>query len=157
LGSVITTADGHRLLHTPTLAWSPAGGPQGTLIVSGQRVVTGQRIMQGEHDIFLGWTQEHCSDQQCYVRQLKDSRLAAVGETIADAALEYYAPLCGTTLARAHARSGDAARIAGYMGSGGAFDAAIAEFAMLYAGQMTHDWRLFVDAIKAGVLDARDE
>ena len=92
----------------------------------GQRVVTGQRIMQGEHDIFLGWTQEHCSDQYCYVRQLKDSRLAAIGEAIADAALPYYATLCGTALARAHARSGDAARIAGYMGSGGAFDAAIA-------------------------------
>ena len=75
----------------------------------GQRVVTGQRIMQGEHDIFLGWTQEHGSDQYCYVRQLKDSRLAAIGETIADAALPYYATLCGMTLARAHARSGDAA------------------------------------------------
>ena len=71
----------------------------------GQRVVTGQRIMQGEHDIFLGWTQEHGSDQYCYVRQLKDSRLAAVGERSADAACcRIYAALCGTTLARAHAR-----------------------------------------------------
>ena len=121
----------------------------------GQRVVTGQRIMQGEHDIFLGWTQEHCSDQQCYVRQLKDSRLAAVGETIADAALTYYASLCGTTLARAHARSGDAARIAGYMGSGSSFDAAVADFAMAYAVQVESDWRQFVEAIKAGVIEAR--
>jgi uncharacterized protein (DUF2252 family) len=123
----------------------------------GQRVVTGQRIMQGEHDIFLGWTQEHCSDQQCYVRQLKDSRLAAVGETIADAALAYYAPLCGTTLARAHARSGDAARISGYLGSSGSFDAAAADFAMAYAVQVESDWRQFVDAIKAGVIAARSE
>jgi uncharacterized protein (DUF2252 family) len=123
----------------------------------GQRVVTGQRIMQGEHDIFLGWTQEHCSDQQCYVRQLKDSRLAAVGETIADTALAYYAPLCGTTLARAHARSGDAARISGYLGSGGSFDTATADFAMAYAVQVESDWRQFVDAIKAGVIAARSE
>jgi uncharacterized protein (DUF2252 family) len=121
----------------------------------GQRVVTGQRIMQGEHDIFLGWTQEHGSDQYCYVRQLKDSRLSAVGDTIADAALPYYAPLCGITLARAHARSGDAARIAGYIGSSGSFDAAIADFAMAYAVQVESDWRLFVDAIKAGAIEAR--
>jgi uncharacterized protein (DUF2252 family) len=123
----------------------------------GQRVVTGQRIMQGEHDIFLGWAQEHSSDQYCYVRQLKDSRLAAIGNKIADAVLPYYAPLCGTTLARAHSRSGDAARIAGYMGSSGSFDMAIAEFAMAYAVQVESDWRLFVEAIKAGVIEARSE
>jgi uncharacterized protein (DUF2252 family) len=123
----------------------------------GQRVVTGQRIMQAQRDVFLGWTQDHCTDQYCYVQQLKDSRLAMAGPEMADAALPGYATLCGSTLARAHARSGDAARIAGYMGSGGAFDAAIAEFAMAYAGQVTHDWRQFVEAIKAGVLEARDE
>jgi uncharacterized protein (DUF2252 family) len=121
----------------------------------GQRVVTGQRIMQGEHDIFLGWTQEHGSDQYCYVRQLKDSRLSAIGEEIADATLPYYTALCGTALARAHARSGDAARIAGYMGSGNSFDAAIAEFATAYANQAESDWRNFVEAIKAGTIEAR--
>jgi uncharacterized protein (DUF2252 family) len=123
----------------------------------GQRVVTGQRIMQGERDVFLGWTQDHCSDQYCYVRQLKDSRLTMIDADLADAALSCYATLCGSTLARAHARSGDAARIAGYMGSGGAFDAAIAEFAMAYAGQVAGDWRLFVEAIKSGGIEARDE
>jgi uncharacterized protein (DUF2252 family) len=86
---------------------------------------------------------------------LKDSRLSAVGDTIADAALPYYAPLCGITLARAHARSGDAARIAGYIGSSGSFDAAIADFAMAYAVQVESDWRSFVDAIKAGAIEAR--
>jgi hypothetical protein len=120
-------------------------------------VVTGQRIMQGEHDIYLGWTQEHGSDQYCYVRQLKDSRLAVVNQKIADAALPAYAPLCGMTLARAHARSGDAARIAGYMGSSAAFDVAIAEFALAYAVQTESDWRLFVEAIKAGTIEARSE
>jgi uncharacterized protein (DUF2252 family) len=122
----------------------------------GQRVVTGQRIMQGQRDIFLGWTQDHFSDQYCYVRQLKDSRLAMIDTDLPDAALPWYATLCGSTLARAHARSGDAAKISGYMGSGGAFDVAIADFALTYGGQVEHDWRLFVDAIKAGVLGARD-
>jgi uncharacterized protein (DUF2252 family) len=121
----------------------------------GQRVVTGQRIMQGEHDMFLGWTREHGSDQYCYVRSLKDSRLSSVGGEIAENALPLYATLCGTALARAHARSGDAARIAGYMGSGTSFDAAIAAFAMSYAGQVESDWRLFVEAIKSGMLEAR--
>jgi uncharacterized protein (DUF2252 family) len=124
----------------------------------GQRVVTGQRIMQGEHDIFLDWTREHgSSDQYCYVRELKDSRLAAIDEDIAEAALPYYATLCGMTLARAHARSGDCARIAGYMGSSGAFDTAIADFAVAYAAQVETDWRAFVAAIKSKVIEARRE
>lgn len=123
----------------------------------GQRVVTGQRIMQAMPDIFLGWTQEYGHDQYCYVRELKDSRLADIGAALADAALPFYATLCGRTLARAHARSGDAARISGYMGSGGAFDAAVAEFAISYAGQVENDWRLFVEAIKSGTIEARSE
>ena len=123
----------------------------------GQRVVTGQRIMQAMPDIFLGWTQENGHDQHCYVRELKDSRLAAVGSELANAALPYYATLCGRTLARAHARSGDAARIAGYMGSSTAFDTAIGEFAMAYAGQIEQDWRGFVEAIKSGTIEARPE
>jgi uncharacterized protein (DUF2252 family) len=123
----------------------------------GQRVVTGQRIMQSQPDILLGWTREHGSDQYCYVRQLKDSRLALIGETLADTALPTYADLCGRTLARAHARSGDAARIAGYMGSGGAFDTAIADFAISYAVQVQSDWRLFVEAIKSDAIEARSE
>jgi Uncharacterized protein conserved in bacteria (DUF2252) len=113
--------------------------------------------MQGQRDVFLGWTQDHCSDQYCYVRQLKDSRLAMIGSDMAAGVLPCYATLCGSTLARAHARSGDAAKIVGYMGSGGAFDTTIAEFAMAYAEQVTRDWRLFVEAIKAGGLEARDE
>jgi uncharacterized protein (DUF2252 family) len=123
----------------------------------GQRVVTGQRIMQGQRDVLLGWTQEHGSDQYCYVRQLKDSRLALIGEQLSNAAMPYYATLCGMTLARAHARSGDAARIAGYMGSGSVFDVAIAEFAMAYARQVERDWLLFVEAIKSGAIEAREE
>ncbi len=121
----------------------------------GKRVVTGQRIMQTLPDLFLGWTENHGDDQHCYIRQLKDSRLALIGSDIAEGALVYYAALCGTTLARAHARSGDVPAIAGYMGSGGAFDAAVASFAVAYAAQTEADWRQFLDAIKAGLIAAQ--
>lgn len=120
----------------------------------GRRVVTGQRIMQATPDIFLGWTQDPGDDQHCYVRQLKDSRMAMIANELADGVLPHHAVLCGSTLARAHARSGDPARLSGYMGSGGAFDAAIADFAMAYADQTERDWRLFLEAIKAGVVEA---
>jgi uncharacterized protein (DUF2252 family) len=123
----------------------------------GQRVVTGQRIMQAAPDIFLGWTQERGHDQYCYVRQLKDSRLAAIGTELVDDMLPYHAALCGQALARAHARSGDAACICGYIGTGGTFDVAIADFAMAYSKQIESDWRQFTEAIKSGVIEARSE
>ena len=120
----------------------------------GHRVVVGQRMMQTTSDIFLGWTEDRGDDQHCYVRQLKDARLAGVGDQLATQMLPHHAELCGRTLARAHARSGDAVRIAGYMGSGGVFDAAIAEFATAYATQVERDWRLFLEAIKIGLIEA---
>ncbi|HEY1930928.1 MAG TPA: DUF2252 domain-containing protein [Acetobacteraceae bacterium] len=123
----------------------------------GKRVVVGQHLMQTESDIFLGWTEDRGDDQPCYVRQLKDGRMAMVGTELADQALAHHAVLCGTTLARAHARSGDAACLAGYMGSGSAFDTAISEFAMIYAEQVDRDWRLFLDAIKAGMIEVSGE
>jgi uncharacterized protein (DUF2252 family) len=157
---LFTTRDDATLLLQVKEAQQSVLAPYTALSVyanQGQRVVTGQRIMQAMPDIFLGWTQEYGHDQYCYVRELKDSRLADIGATLADAALPYYATLCGRTLARAHARSGDAARISGYMGSGAAFDAAVAEFAISYAGQVENDWRLFVEAIKSGTIEARTE
>ena len=78
---------------------------------------------------------------------MKDSRLANVGSQIA-AFLPFYASLCGRTLARAHARTGDTVAIAGYLGEGPGFDKAIAEFAMSYADQTEKDWHTFLDAIK---------
>jgi uncharacterized protein (DUF2252 family) len=155
---LFVTRDGATLLLQLTEAQQSVLAPYAAPSIysdQGQRVVTGQRIMQGQRDVFLGWTQDHSCDQYCYVRQLKDSRLVMDGTDIPDAALTCYAALCGSTLARAHARSGDAARLAGYMGSGGAFDTAIADFAMTYAGQVERDWRAFVDAIKAGTIEAR--
>jgi uncharacterized protein (DUF2252 family) len=142
-----------QLKEAQTSAMAPYAGPS-IYPNQGQRVVVGQRIMQTLPDIFLGWTEDHGDDQQCYVRQLKDSRLALIGADLAEGTLPYHATLCGVALARAHARSGDAARIAGYIGTGTAFDTAISSFALAYAAQTRADWRLFLDAIKAGQIDA---
>ena len=122
----------------------------------GQRVVVGQRMLQAATDVFLGWTQTPIERRHFYIRRLKDSRLADIGARL-EAALPFYAALCGRTLARAHARVGDAVVIAGYMGSGTAFDAAIGEFALAYADQTERDWREFLAAIKAGRIVAREQ
>jgi uncharacterized protein (DUF2252 family) len=115
----------------------------------GERVVVGQRMMQAATDSFLGWTQTKLAGRNFYVRRLKDSRLADIGAMIEET-LPFYAALCGRTLARAHARAGDAAGIAGYLGNGDTFDEAVADFAMAYADQTERDWRAFQAAIAAG-------
>jgi hypothetical protein len=99
-------------------------------------------------DIFLGWIAVPVDGRHFYVRRLKDQRLADVGAR-PEAALPFYAALCGRTLSRAHARAGDAVVISAYIGEGTEFDEATAEFAMAYADQTERDWRAFVDAIKA--------
>ena len=114
----------------------------------GERVVVGQRMMQAASDIFLGWTQEPIDGRHFYIRRLKDSRLADIGTQL-EAALPFYAALCGRTLARAHARAGDPAMVSGYVGTGPAFDEAIADFAVAYADQTERDWKSFLAAIKA--------
>ncbi len=157
IGLYVTGDDATLLLQVKearTSVLAPYAGPS-LYANQGQRVVVGQRIMQTTPDIFLGWTVDRGDDQHCYVRRLKDSRLASIGNDTTSQALPHRAILCGATLARAHARSGDAARIAGYMGSGGVFDAAIADFAMAYATQVERDWRLFLEAIKNGAIEAR--
>jgi uncharacterized protein (DUF2252 family) len=106
----------------------------------GQRVVEGQRALQAANDIFLGFTEDPETKRQFYVRRLKNRRLGSIGEVIETKALGAYANLCGRTLARAHARTGDPARIAGYMGQSDVFDDALAEFAMSYAGQTARDF-----------------
>ncbi len=121
----------------------------------GKRVVIGQRIVQAQSDLFLGWTEQSRDDQTCYVRQLKDPGLARVADELAETSLSHHATLCGVTLARAHARSGDPAALSGYMGGGGAFDVAIAAFGTAYAEQTTRDWKLFRAAIKSGQIDAK--
>ncbi len=105
----------------------------------GRRVVEGQRIMQAASDIFLGWTDDAATKRNFYVRHLKNRRLGSLGDVIRGNALAAYAALCGRTLARAHARSGDTALIAGYIGKSEALDDALATFAMSYADQTTRD------------------
>jgi len=106
----------------------------------GQRVVEGQRALQAANDIFLGFTEDPDTKRQFYVRRLKNRRLGSISEVIETKALGAYANLCGRTLARAHARTGDPAQIAGYTGQSGVFDDAIAEFAMTYADQTARDF-----------------
>jgi uncharacterized protein (DUF2252 family) len=122
----------------------------------GERVIIGERMMQATPDVFLGWTRNAVNGHYFYVRRLKDPRLANLGALLEET-LPYYAKLCGHTLARAHARSGDALALSGYMGDDSDFDKAIAEFAMAYADQTEHDWRALLDAIKSGRISAEEQ
>ena len=106
----------------------------------GRRVVEGQRTMQAASDIFLGWTEDETSGRHFYARHLKNRRLGSISEVVEQDALVSYARLCGRTLARAHARSADPARLAGYMGKSRAFDDALASFAMAYAARTQSDY-----------------
>ena len=155
--ALLVTADGGTLLlqikEAQASVLAPYAGPS-VFRNQGHRVVSGQLLMQAEPDMFLGWTEDQGEDLHCYVRQLKDQGVVAPGAALAPLALPHDAVLCGSALARAHARSGDAARIAGYMGSGGVFDAAVADFAVAYAEQTERDWRLFLAAIQAGRIEA---
>jgi uncharacterized protein (DUF2252 family) len=119
----------------------------------GQRVVEGQRLMQAASDIMLGWIRTVGLDgakRDYYVRQLWDSKGSALVDVMKPSAMEIYAQLCGWTLARAHARSGDAIAIASYLGSGDAFDRALARFAEEYADQNERDYRALQEAVASG-------
>ena len=119
----------------------------------GQRVVVGQRLMQSSSDIFLGWT-EGRRGRHFFGRQLRDMKLSAPVEGASPALLKLYAEVCGLTLARAHAKSGDAATISGYLGKSDAFDQAIGSFALAYADQNERDHAALVAAVKAGRVEA---
>jgi uncharacterized protein (DUF2252 family) len=122
----------------------------------GERVIVGERMMQAAPDAFLGWTHTDADGRDFYVRLLKDSRLATLGLSIQGSSLAFYARLCGKTLARSHARSGDAAVISGYLGDSDSFDDAIAAFAMAYADQTQADHALFLAAIDQGRIPVAD-
>jgi hypothetical protein len=115
----------------------------------GQRVVAGQRLMQTASDVFLGWTRGRNGKHVC-IRQLRDMKMSAIIEDWDAGLLRQYGRMCAHALARAHARSGDAAMIAGYMGSGQSFDDAIGEFAVEYADQNRSHYRAFTRAIREG-------
>jgi uncharacterized protein (DUF2252 family) len=113
----------------------------------GERVVHGQRLMQAASDAFLGWvTGTGRRQHEFYVRQLRDMKGSAAVETMTPARLAVYGELCGATLARAHARTGDAAKITGYLGEDDTFDRALERFAVAYADQNDTDYAAFTQA-----------
>jgi uncharacterized protein (DUF2252 family) len=122
----------------------------------GERVVQGQRMMQAASDIYLGWTKGVEANRYYYWRQLRDMKASAMVESMAPLALAFYARICGWTLARAHARSGDPVAIAEYLGDSDAFDQAIADFSGRYADQNERDYENFVGAVRSGQLAARE-
>jgi uncharacterized protein (DUF2252 family) len=125
---------------------------------SGERVVAGQRMMQASSDIFLSWTRIAAGldgvRRDFYGRQLKDWKGSAVIETMTAKGMMLYAGMCGWTLARAHARSGDRVAIAAYLGNGDTFDRAICDFAPAYADLNELDYKALAAAVKSGRIAA---
>jgi len=128
--------------------------PKSRYAQAGERVVQGQRLMQAASDIFLGWTKGEGANRFLYWRQLRDMKGSAVIEDMAPDALNFYAQICGQTLARAHARSGDPIAIAAYLGKKDRLDEAIADFSERYADQNDRDYKAFTAAIRSGRLQA---
>jgi len=120
----------------------------------GERVVTGQRMLQSVSDIFLGWARDD-EGLDYYFRQLRDMRMKIDFTRMSRQDWLEYVEICGWTLARAHARTGDPARIAGYLGKNEAMDRAIGSLAVAYADQAERDHALLVKAIRAGKIRAR--
>ena len=120
----------------------------------GERVVQGQRLMQATSDIFLGWSRGFQADRFFYWRQLRDMKASADIDNLQPFGLTFYARLCGWTLARGHARSGDAVAMAEYLGTDDTFDRAIADFSEAYAVQNQKDYDAFVEAVRTGRIEA---
>ena len=117
----------------------------------------GQRLMQAASDIFLGWQRVEGIDgreRDFYVRQLRDMKGSAVVEQMDPRSMTIYGQLCGWTLARAHARSGDPIAISAYLGDDDGFATAVAAYADGYADQTERDHSVFLDAIRSGRLEA---
>jgi uncharacterized protein (DUF2252 family) len=120
----------------------------------GERVVNGQRLMQAASDIYLGWTKGVDVNRHFYWRQLRDMKGSADVESMSPLGLSFYAGICGWTLARAHARSGDPVAIAAYLGKSDRFDRSITDFSGRYADQNEKDYQAFAGAIRSGRLEA---
>lgn len=118
----------------------------------GQRIVIGCQLMQSASDLFLGWT-EGRAGRQFYIRQLRDMKIKPLVEVFSATVMIQYAELCGWILSRAHARSGDAAQISGYLGKGETFDQAIADFSIAYADQCEKDHATLERAVRSGQLE----
>ena len=131
-----------------------ANGSKSRYRQHGERVVQGQRMMQAASDIYLGWTKGLDVRRNFYWRQLRDMKGSAVVEVMSPLGLMFYASICGWTLARAHARSGDPVAMAAYLGASDAFDNSITDFSQRYADQNERDYQQFVNAIRSGRLEA---
>jgi uncharacterized protein (DUF2252 family) len=118
----------------------------------GQRVVVGTRLMQSASDLFLGWTESKLG-RHFYIRQLRDMKIKMPVEVFTATVMRQYAEVCGWTLARAHARSGDPAMISGYLGKSDRFDKAIADFSVAYANQSERDHEVLMQAVRSGKLE----
>ena len=125
----------------------------------GERVVVGQRLMQATSDIFLGWLHVDAGlddrPRDFYIRQLKDWKGSAEIEQMVPEGMGAYGKLCGWTLARAHARSGDRIAIAAYLGNSDTFDRAIVDFSKAYAEQNERDYNSLADAVNSGRIAAQ--
>ncbi len=119
----------------------------------GQRIVHGCRMMQSASDLFLGWTEGEAG-RHFYIRQLKDMKIKPMVEVFTPSVMLQYAEFCGWTLAHAHARSGEPAKISGYLGKSDKFDEAIADFSVAYADQSERDHEVLMKAVRAGKLEA---
>jgi uncharacterized protein (DUF2252 family) len=122
----------------------------------GERVVQGQRLMQAASDLFLGWSRDASLGVDFYVRQLRDCKTSANVDTMNAAHLADFAQHCGAALARAHAKTGDAAAISGYIGRGATLDSAVTRFAAAYADQTERDYEQLQKAAKAGRIAVAD-
>jgi len=133
-------------------AYAPYVKSRETSMHQGQRVVDGQRLFEIQSDMMLGWTS--LQGREFLVRQLSDHKASIEGAELKGAGLVEYATTCGEVLAKGHARSGDPAVLAGYLGTNDRWDKALAKFALLYADQTTNDYELFKRAIKTGKIKA---
>jgi uncharacterized protein (DUF2252 family) len=156
---LLFSEDGHPLVLQFKEALSSVLAPyagQSAYANQGQRVVVGQRLMQSSSDIFLGWVRGR-RGYDFYVRQLRDMKMSVPVDGINAMQLRLYAEVCGWSLARAHAKSGDAATISGYLGKSNTFDRALGSFALAYADQTQKDHAALVKAIRSGRVRALTE
>ena len=130
--------------------------PRSRYAHAGERVVQGQRMIQAVSDIFLGWTNGVDTTRRFYWRQLRDMKGSADVEAMAPGGFDLYARVCGWTLARAHARSGDPVALSAYLGNSDAFDRSMVDFASRYADQNELDYRAMVEAVRTGRLEAAE-
>jgi hypothetical protein len=123
--------------------------------------VAGQRLMQASSDIFLGWQRNEVGlegrARDFYVRQLRDWKFSLDIDSMVPRGMRQYGELCGWTLARAHARSGDRIAIAAYLGGSDGFDQAITRFAAAYADQNERDYQELLTAVSTGRIDAQED